>query len=211
MLFCCMVGQIALAPAAQAQAARNPAAPKAPAAAPAATPAAAPAQSPYAAGGTIAAIVVEGNNRVEPDSIKSYLALKEGDPFDPGKLDQSLKTLFATGLFADVNLRRDGNNLVVKVVENPIINRIAFEGNRKLEDDALRQEIQSRPRVVFTRAKVQADVKRILELYRRSGRFNATVDPKIIQLEQNRVDLVFEINEGATTGRIGIFIKSLIS
>ncbi|MEO8558871.1 MAG: outer membrane protein assembly factor BamA [Rhodospirillales bacterium] len=159
-----------------------------------------PAPLPAAANGAIASILVEGNSRVEPDSIRSYLAIKEGDAFDPEKIDQSLKTLFATGLFADVNLRRDGNNLVVKVIENPIINRIAFEGNRKLEDDALRQEIQSKPRVVFTRAKVQADVKRILELYRRSGRFNATVEPKIIQLEQNRVDLVFEISEGATTG-----------
>jgi outer membrane protein insertion porin family len=175
LLFCCIA-------VAQAQPARPPAA------------------APAITGGTIAAIRIEGNSRVEPDSIRSYLAVKEGDPFDPQKLDESLKTLFATGLFADVKLSRDANNLVVRVVENPIINRIAFEGNRKLEDDALRQEIQSKPRVVFTRAKVQSDVKRLLELYRRSGRFNATVEPKIIQLEQNRVDLVFEINEGATTG-----------
>lgn len=185
MLLCCLLGPVGIARQAHAQPA-SPAGPAAP--------------SPYAQGGTIAAITVQGNSRIEPDSIRSYLAVKEGDAFDPEKLDQSLKTLFATGLFADVKLRRDGNNLIVQVVENPIINRIAFEGNSKLEDDALRQEIQSRPRVVFTRAKVQADVKRILELYRRSGRFNATVDPKIIQLEQNRVDLVFEIHEGATTG-----------
>ncbi len=186
MLLCCLFGHVVSQ--AQAQPARPPAN------------RAAPQQSPYAEGGTIAGIVVQGNSRVEPDSVRSYLAVKEGDPFDPEKLDQSLKTLFATGLFADVKLSRDGNNLVIQVVENPIINRIAFEGNSKLEDDALRQEIQSRPRVVFTRAKVQADVKRILELYRRSGRFNATVEPKIIQLEQNRVDLVFEIHEGSTTG-----------
>lgn len=150
--------------------------------------------------GAIYAIQVEGNNRVEPDTIRSYLTVREGDAFDALQLDQSLKTLYATGLFADVTLRREGNDLVVRVVENPIINRIAFEGNRKLDDDALRQEVQLRPRVVFTRAKAQSDVKRILELYRRSGRFAATVEPKIIQLEQNRVDLVFEINEGETTG-----------
>ncbi len=202
LVFCSIIGPLALAPTvalAQPASPNRPATPPNRAPAPPTAPGPA-APSPYAANGAIASILIEGNSRVEPDSVKSYLAVKEGDAFDPQKIDQSLKTLFATGLFADVNLRRDGNNLVVRVVENPIINRIAFEGNRKLEDDPLRQEIQSKPRVVFTRAKVQADVKRILELYRRSGRFNTTVEPKIIQLEQNRVDLVFEINEGATTG-----------
>lgn len=145
-------------------------------------------------------ILVEGNNRVEPDTIRSYLTVATGDPFDPAKLDASLKTLFATGLFADVAFSRQEDNLVIKVVENPIINRIAFEGNRRIDDEALTQEVQLRPRVVFTRAKVQADVKRVLELYRRSGRFAAQVEPKIIQLEQNRIDLVFEIVEGELTG-----------
>lgn len=150
--------------------------------------------------GVIQRIVVEGNNRVEADTVRSYLTVATGDPFDPGKMDASLKTLFATGLFADVSFARQGDDLVIKVVENPIINRIAFEGNRRLDDDALRQEVQLRPRVVFTRAKVQADVKRVLELYRRSGRFAVQVEPKIIQLEQNRIDLVFEIEEGELTG-----------
>ena len=145
-------------------------------------------------------IVVEGNNRVEPDTIRSYLTVATGDQFDPTKLDASLKTLFATGLFADVSLSRQDDTLVIKVVENPIINRIAFEGNRRIDDEALAQEVQLRARVVFTRAKVQADVKRVLELYRRSGRFAAQVEPKIIQLEQNRIDLVFEIVEGELTG-----------
>ncbi len=108
--------------------------------------------------------------------------------------------MFATGLFADVTLRRDGDALVVRVVENPIINRVAFEGNRKFDDAALSAELQLRPRIVYTRTKVQADVKRILDLYRRSGRFAATVDPKVIPLDQNRVDLVFEIDEGPLTG-----------
>ncbi len=103
-------------------------------------------------------------------------------------------------MFADVRLSRDGNTLVVKVVENPIINRIAFEGNHKLDDKELNAEIQLRPRVVYTRTRVQSDVKRILDLYRRHGRFGATVEPKIIQLSENRVDLVFEINEGEFTG-----------
>ena len=151
-------------------------------------------------GGTISEIRIDGTQRIEPETVKSYLLIQPGDAFDGGRIDQSLKALFATGLFADVNLRREGNALVVRVVENPIINRIAFEGNRKLTDTALTAEVQLRARVVYTRTRVQADVKRILDLYRRSGRFAATVDPKVIPLEQNRVDLVFEIDEGATTG-----------
>ena len=145
-------------------------------------------------------IRVEGNNRIEVETIASYLVVKVGDPFDSARMDQSLKSLFATGLFSDVTLRREGNALVVRVVENPIINRVAFEGNRKVDDDTLRSETQLRARVVYTRTKVQADVKRILEIYRASGRFAATVDPKVIALPENRVDLVFEINEGDVTG-----------
>jgi outer membrane protein insertion porin family len=147
---------------------------------------------------------VEGTQRIEPETVRSYLAIQPGDPYDADRVDRSLKSLFGTGLFADVTLRRDGDVLIVRVVENPIINRIAFEGNRKLEDQTLQQEIQLRPRVVYTRTKVQGDVKRILDLYRRSGRFAATVEPKVIALDQNRVDLVFEIDEGPTTGIKGI-------
>jgi len=137
---------------------------------------------------------------VEPETIRSYLLIQPGDPFDAERIDKSLKALFATGLFVDVAIRREGDGLVVKLVENPIINRIAFEGNRKLSDNQLLAEVQLKPRVVFTRTKVQSDVKRILDLYRRNGRFAATVDPKVIQLPQNRVDLVFEIDEGTSTG-----------
>jgi outer membrane protein insertion porin family len=132
--------------------------------------------------------------------VRSYLLLQPGDAWDPERIDRSLKALFTTGLFADVKLVRDGNVLVVRVVENPIINRIAFEGNSKLDDKDLNGEIQLRPRVVYTRTRVQNDVRRILELYRRHGRFAATVEPKVIQLSENRVDLVFEINEGPSTG-----------
>jgi len=150
--------------------------------------------------GTIREIRVDGTQRIEPETVRSYLAVQIGDPFDPGKIDRSLKTLFATGLFADVTLRQEGDALVIRVVENPIINRIAFEGNRRINAETMRSEVQLRPRVVYTRTKVQNDVKRILELYRRSGRFAATVEPKVIQQPQNRVDLVFEINEGPLTG-----------
>src|SRR3546814_9889411 len=128
------------------------------------------------------------------------MAIKEGDVLDPDAVNQSLKTLFATGLFSDVTIRREGDTLVVRVVENPIINRIAFEGNKELSDEVLTPEVQLRPRIVFTRTRVQRDVPRILYLYRRSGHFAATVEPKVIQLDPNRVDLVFEINEGPVTG-----------
>jgi len=152
------------------------------------------------AGGTLSEVRVEGTQRIEPETVRSYLRLNPGDPFDPVLIDQSLKSIFATGLFADVTLRREGDALIVTVVENPIINRIAFEGNNKLDDEALSAEIELRPRIVFTRTKVQNDVQRLLELYRRSGRFAATIEPKIIELAQNRVDLVFEISEGPVTG-----------
>jgi outer membrane protein insertion porin family len=151
------------------------------------------------AGGVIAAIRVEGNQRIEQGTILSYILVQAGDPFDRARLDSSLKTLYATGLFADVNLRRDGDTLVVHVVENPIVNRIAFEGNHKLKDDELKKDLQLRPRAVFTPGMAQADRQRVLDLYARQGRFAARVDPKIIKLPDNRVDVVFEINEGATT------------
>lgn len=155
-------------------------------------------QSPTG-GGTINSIRIEGSQRIEPETVQSYLSVRPGDPFEAEKINASLKSLFATGLFADVTLRREGNALVVRVVENPIVNRVAFEGNRKIEKKDLENEISLRPRVVYTRTKVQNDTKRVLDIYRRSGRFAATVEPKIIQLDQNRVDVVFEINEGSVT------------
>ncbi len=153
-----------------------------------------------ASGGTITAVQITGNVRAEPETIRSYLQLKEGQPYDPAAADRSLKALFSSGLFSDVVIDMQGSTLVVRVTENPILNRVVFEGNKKIEDDKLRDEVQSKPRQVFTRARVQSDVERILTIYRRSGRYNATVEPKIIRLEQGRVDLVFEIDEGDVTG-----------
>ena len=150
-------------------------------------------------GGTIAQIAVQGNQRIEPATIRTYVAVREGDAFDPVVIDRSLKNLFATGLFADVSIGRQGEIMIIRVVENPIINRITFEGNDRLENDKLEPEVQLRPRVVYTRTKVQQDVERVLDLYRRSGRYAVTVEPKVIELPQNRVDLVFEINEGDPT------------
>jgi len=150
-------------------------------------------------GGVITSVQITGNVRAEVETVRSYLQLKEGQPYDPAAADRSLKALFATGLFSDVTMDMQGSVLVVKLTENPIINRVAFEGNRKIEDDKLRDEVQSKPRQVFTKARVQSDVERILTIYRRGGRYNAVVEPKIIKLEQGRVDLVFEINEGDVT------------
>jgi outer membrane protein insertion porin family len=144
-------------------------------------------------------IRVVGNRRVEPETVRSYMRVSVGDAYDAGKIDQSLRALFQTGLFADVRIDREGSALVVTVVENPVINQIAFEGNYEVEKKTLEAEVQLKPRAVYTRAKVQADVQRILDVYRRQGRFAATVEPKIIELEQSRVNLVFEINEGGAT------------
>ena len=155
--------------------------------------------------GRVTAIEVQGNQRIETDTIRSYMLVQPGDPADPDRLDRSLRALFATGLFRDVEIRPEGGRVVVRVVENPIVNRIGFEGNRRVTTDALNGEVQLRPRSVFTPAAAQADRQRILEIYARRGRFGATVEPKIIQLDQNRVDVVFEITEGevALVARIG--------
>ncbi|MGV8949173.1 MAG: outer membrane protein assembly factor BamA [Candidatus Paracaedibacter sp.] len=148
---------------------------------------------------SIQGIQVTGNKRIETETVISNLPLKVGDSFDDLQLNQALKDLFATGYFADVQMRRTGSNLIIEVIENSLINRISFEGNSKLKDEKLTEEIQLRPREVLSRTKIQSAQQRILEIYRRMGRFDATVEPKVIRLEENRVDLVFEINEGEVT------------
>jgi len=150
--------------------------------------------------GIIREIKVEGNNRIETDTILTKMKLLPGDRYDAGRADESLKALVDSGLFADVVISRQGDVLLVTVLENPVINRIAFEGNKRVGDEQLQQEVILRPREVYTRRKVQSDTQRILQIYRRSGRFAATVEPKVISLPQNRVDVVFEINEGPLTG-----------
>ena len=147
----------------------------------------------------VSAIRVEGSERIEPETVRSYMTFKAGATITEADLDESLKRLFETGLFADVSVRREDNAVVVRVVENPIINRIAFEGNLRIDDEILRDEITLRPRVVYTRSRVQADLLRVIEIYRSSGRFAARVVPKVVQLPQNRVNLIFEIHEGSPT------------
>lgn len=151
------------------------------------------------AGGVVSDIRVDGSERVEPATVLTYLSLKKGDVVTQDALDEALKSLFATGLFADVQVSETNGIVSVHVVENPVINQVAFEGNEELEDEKLQAEIQARPRQVFTRASVQDDVARLYDVYQRNGRFSADVQPKIIKLDQNRVNLVFEISEGPIT------------
>ncbi|BBF69515.1 outer membrane protein assembly factor BamA [Sphingomonas bisphenolicum] len=165
-------------------------------AAPLAAPASTPAPVVAAPQGTIRAITVTGTQRLEPDTVLSYTKLRIGQPYSQESLDQGLRDLYETELFADVQIRNDNGNLTVEVKENPVINRIVLEGNKRLKEDKIRPEIKLAPRQIYTRSKVRADVARIVELYRRQGRFAATIEPKMVQLDQNRVDIVFEISEG---------------
>ena len=145
-------------------------------------------------------IRVEGTQRVEEETVRAYMVVREGMINDVDMVDQSVKTLFASGLFSDVTIRRSEGGLVVSVVENPIVNRVSFEGNGAINDDTLTKEAELRPRLVYTRARVQDDVERFIEIYRQSGYFAARIEPKVVQLPQNRVDVIFEINEGPITG-----------
>ncbi|MDB5461426.1 MAG: bamA [Caulobacteraceae bacterium] len=160
--------------------------------------------APAAQSGVVQQIVIQGAERIDQSTILSYLPIAPGDSVDPAKIDNALKALFRTDLFADVQIELKGSNLLVRVIENPIINAVVFEGNHALKEDKLRDEVQVRPRGVFTKSKVQADVQRIVELYRRSGRVSADVTPKIVELPQKRVDLIFEIEEGPKSGILNV-------
>lgn len=144
----------------------------------------------------IKAINVVGAQRLEPDTIRSYIRLRVGQPYTVAGADQALKDLIATELFADVQVRNADGIVTIEVKENPVINRIIFEGNKRLKEEKISPEIKLAPRQIFTRSKVRADVARIIELYKRQGRFAATVEPKMVMLDQNRVDIVYEISEG---------------
>lgn len=171
----------------------------APAAAPAVQPPAAQAPvAPTAPTRTIRTLRVEGSQRIEPDTVLSYTKLRVGIPYTAETLDQAIKDLLASDLLADVRIEGvESGDIIVRVRENPIINRVVLEGNKRLKDDKITKEIKLAPRQIFTRTAVRADVARIVELYRRQGRFAANVEPKMVMLDQNRVDVIFEIQEGA--------------
>jgi outer membrane protein insertion porin family len=166
-----------------------------PAAPPAAPQAAVPSPT-LPAGQQIRSITVNGSQRIEADTVRSYIQLRVGDIYTQVAADQALRDLFETELFADVAIRNNDGAVVIDVKENPVINRVILEGNKRIKDDKILPEIRLSPRQIFTRTKVRADVARIIELYKRQGRFAATVEPKMVQQDQNRVDVVFEINEG---------------
>ena len=147
----------------------------------------------------VSSIVVEGNQRIEKDTVLSYVQLSPGQQADADKINASVKALFQTGLFADVQITQRGSTLVVRVEENPMVNQVNFEGNKEVKDTDLAKETELRERMMFTRAKVVSDVNRIIAVYRRAGYYGVKVSPKIIRLPQNRVDLVYEINEGDET------------
>jgi outer membrane protein insertion porin family len=159
-----------------------------------------PAPPPAApVGDTIQAIHVVGNQRIEEGTILSYMLVQPGDSFAGDRVDKSLRTLYATGLFADVSIRREGNALVVSVTENPLVNRITFEGNHNVKEEDLRKELELKPRAVFSVREAQADRQHLLNVYAGKGRFAATVEPELVRLPQNRVNVVFKIVEGPKT------------
>ena len=155
-----------------------------------------PAPAPAPQRDIIQTIAVQGAQRLEPTTILTYIRLRPGDEYTQVAADQALKDLYQTELFSNASVRNNNGNVIIEVVENPVINRILLEGNRRLKSDKIVPEIKLAPRQIFTRSKVRADVARIIELYKRQGRFAASVEPKTVQLSQNRVDLIFEITEG---------------
>jgi outer membrane protein insertion porin family len=161
--------------------------------------------STQAAAQTVNSIEVVGNRRVEVETIRSYFKAGPGGRLDNAAIDDGLKALIGTGLFQDVQISRPGGRVVVTVIENPVINRVAFEGNKKIKDEQLSAEIQSKPRGTLSRPMVQSDAERIVEVYRHSGRYDVHVNPEIIEQPNNRVDLVFEIQEGGKTS-----VKSIV-
>ncbi len=149
---------------------------------------------------TVSSIVVQGNRRVDVEAIRSYVGIRPGERVDPIKIDDALKALYATGLFSDVKINMgSGGRLIVTVVENTVINRVAFEGNKKVKDETLAAEVQSKSRGPLSLTTVQSDVQRIVEVYRRSGRYDVRVDPQIIEQPNGRADLIFKIDEGGKT------------
>src|ERR1700691_168911 len=155
---------------------------------------------PASTGASSDTVIVEGNRRIEAETIRSYFKVAPGEHLDDAKINAGLKALYGSGLFQDVHISRSGGHVVVTVVEAPVIDRMVFEGNRRLKDEQLKEEVQSHERDSLSRAKVQADTQRIIEVYQRSGRFDVTVVPQIIERPNNRVDLIFVVNEGEQNG-----------
>jgi outer membrane protein insertion porin family len=140
-------------------------------------------------------VLVEGNKRVDSETIASYF---KGT--DEASINKGVKDLYATGLFSSVNVRHADGRVIVAVEENRVINRVAFEGNSKIKTETLTSEIQSKSHGPYSQAMVDADVERIKDIYRRAGRAAASVTARIVELPNGQVDVVFTIDEGEKTG-----------
>ena len=147
-------------------------------------------------GDVVNVIEVKGNQRIEPSAVETYLGIIRGQKVSRDDLDEGLKKLYDTGFFADVGIDFTGGVLTVNVVENPSINQVLFEGNEQIDTADLEKEITLRARSIYTRTKVQNDLKRLLDVYRRNGRYSAEITPQVITKEQNRVNLIYNITEG---------------
>ncbi|HEX8829194.1 MAG TPA: outer membrane protein assembly factor BamA, partial [Xanthobacteraceae bacterium] len=147
-----------------------------------------------------AQIVIEGNHRVDADTIRQYFKPGPDGRLDADAINEGIKALYASGLFQDIHISRQGGRLIVSVTEAPVIDRVAFEGNFHVKDEQLQQEIQSKARGTLSLPIVQADTERIIEIYHQTGRFDVAVTPQYIQRPNNRVDLIFRIREGEKTG-----------
>jgi outer membrane protein insertion porin family len=154
-------------------------------------------QPAYAA--TVSKVIIRGNQRVENETILSYMQLGVGDAIDDELVDESIKSLFQTGLFRDVGIVRQGTSLIVSVSENPLINVVNIEGNKDIDDETLLKEVEAKERIIFTKARVASDTRRLLSVYQKQGFYNVTITPKMIRLPENRINLVFEVNEGGKT------------
>jgi outer membrane protein insertion porin family len=152
-----------------------------------------------AAFSVVGGVEIVGNERIETATILSNIKIHPGETVSQDQLDEAVRKLFETGYFSDVKISLKGNNVIIAVVENPIVNQLAFEGNKEIDDKLLREQIKLKPRQVYTLTKLNSDTKIIYDLYRLKGYFGATVTPKIIRRDQNRVDVIFEVNEGEST------------
>src|SRR4051812_39061173 len=154
----------------------------------------------------VRSIVVRGNTRIDPETVKNYVLVTPGKEFGPGEVNESIKALIATGLFADARINASGGTLVVTVVENPVVNSVTFQGNDKIKTDQLQNIVETKSRSVLSDVKVASDIASIKEYYRINGRASAGVTPQYVKLDSNRVNVIFVISEGDRTGIAAITI-----
>jgi outer membrane protein insertion porin family len=142
-------------------------------------------------------VVIEGNERVDPETILAFAGIGRGQPVSAGGLNDAYQRLVDSNLFETVELVPQGGTLLIRVRELPTVNVIDFQGNRRLKDEALAAIIKSQARRAYSPAQAEADAAAITDAYEAAGRYAATVEPRIIRRDGNRVDLVFEVREGA--------------